>query len=64
MPARAARFTQTDVTRALRGALAAGVKVGRVEITPTGGIVITAEGCKADATPFDAWKAKDNARVS
>ncbi len=35
-----APFKQVDVTRALKGAVAAGVEVGRVEIEPDGKIVV------------------------
>lgn len=39
----AARFKQVDVTRAVKGAVAAGLRVGRVEIDPNGKIVILSE---------------------
>ncbi|MFS0736975.1 hypothetical protein ABC347_07985 [Sphingomonas sp. 1P06PA] len=42
-----ARFKQADLTRAVKGVEAAGMRVGRVEIDPTGNIVIIA----ADAAP-------------
>lgn len=35
-----ARFTQADLRRAISGATAAGVLVGRIEIEPNGKIVI------------------------
>ncbi|MGR6327704.1 hypothetical protein ACU5AX_01425 [Sphingomonas sp. XXL09] len=38
-----ARFRQEDVTRALKGAVAAGMRVGRIEIEPNGRIVILSE---------------------
>ena len=37
---RAARFKQADVTRALRGANAAGMKPSGYKITPSGEIVV------------------------
>jgi hypothetical protein len=48
MPARPSPFRQADVTRAVKGAVAAGVPVGRVEIDRNGKIVIVAEGWKGD----------------
>lgn len=45
-------FRQTDVTRAIKAAKAAGVDVSRIEIGPNGRIVITAgpvEPTKSDA---------------
>ena len=57
-------FKQADVTKAVRGARAAGLEVVRTEIHADGGIVLIH---KADASlaPADAaletWKAKRNA---
>lgn len=42
-----ARFRQADVTRAIKAATAAGMRVGRIEIDPNGRIVILPES----ATP-------------
>jgi hypothetical protein len=38
----AARFKQADVTRAAKGAKAAGIRIGRIEIDARGSIVIEA----------------------
>jgi hypothetical protein len=59
-----ATFKQADVTRALRGAVAAGVEVARIEIDPrTGNIVIsTPRVPSVPVAPYDAWKAEGNAR--
>jgi hypothetical protein len=38
----AARFKQSDVTRAAKGAKAAGIRIGRIEIDARGNIVIEA----------------------
>lgn len=40
---RRASFKQSDVTRALKGVEKAGMRVGRVEITPNGKIVIQSQ---------------------
>jgi len=40
MPNRAAAFTQADLTRALKGALAAGLPVAEFSIDPNGRIVV------------------------
>ena len=40
MPNRPATFKQIDVTRAIKGALAAEIQVGAAYITPEGGIVV------------------------
>lgn len=39
----AARFKQVDLTRALKGAQKAGMQVGRIEIDPSGRIVIVSD---------------------
>jgi hypothetical protein len=43
-----ARFTQADVTRLVKGAIAAGMAVGSVRITPSGEIVVSAQGTAQD----------------
>ncbi len=54
-------FKQADVTRALRGAVAAGFEVQRYEIDKDGKIVVViADGREAavtDVAPLDAWRA-------
>lgn len=63
MPRTAAPFKQSDVTRAVKGAASAGLRVERVEISPDGRIVvIAAEAAGAEpAAPFDRWKARRHA---
>ena len=39
-----ARFTQADITRAVKGVKAGEIEVGTVRISPTGEIVIYAKG--------------------
>jgi len=60
------RFKQGDISRALKGATAAGMKVGRVEIDPHGKIVIISESGAATkpATDLDTWLEKRDARSS
>jgi len=57
-------FRQADISRAVKGATAAGLVIGRVEIDQDGKIVIVSgEGRpKETATPLDAWRAKKHAR--
>lgn len=58
-------ITQAEVTRAVKGAQSAGLKVQRVEIDPVTGRIIVVSGDHLPAKPldeFEAWKAKDNAR--
>lgn len=57
------KFTQRDVTRAMRAAFAAGAVTARVEIVGPDGSKLLIEGLKAapaqDPTnEFDLWKAK------
>ncbi|RWC90052.1 MAG: hypothetical protein EOS32_28810 [Mesorhizobium sp.] len=58
MAARAAPFRQVDVTRAIKAAASAGMKVGRVEIDATGRIVVVAAGQTPEpANDLDKWMA-------
>jgi len=56
-------FKQADVTRAIKGAIAAGMKVGRAEIDLSGRIVVVApsEDTAKPANDLDKWLA-ENAR--
>lgn len=64
MARRALTFKQADVSRAVKGVAAAGVKVMRVEVDPSGKItVVTAEGANPPAgSPLDDWMARRGAR--
>ena len=50
MSNRPASFRQADVSRAVKGATAAGLTIGRIEIDPTGKIVLVAATEAARAT--------------
>ena len=51
----AARFKEADITRAMKGAIKAGMRIGRVEIDPNGKIVILSESVAppVDPNPWD-----------
>ncbi len=57
-------FRQADLTRAIRGAIAAGVGVVRIEIeVNTGNIVIeTTNVPNLPVAAYDQWKAQTSAR--
>lgn len=61
-----ARFTQADVTRAAKGAIAAGLPVSRTEIAADGRIVIYHDATvPADnLSPFEKWKADKDASAA
>jgi hypothetical protein len=44
-------FRQTDVTRAIKAAVAAGVEIGRVEVDKDGRIVVIPKGACAAPEP-------------
>ena len=50
-----ARFRQADLTRALRGAEAAGVRPVRVEIDANGRIVLTFDSASAPRGAANSW---------
>lgn len=49
-----ARFTQADIRRAMAGAIAAGVVAPKIEIDPTGKIIIIADP-KIRKAKDDEW---------
>lgn len=56
---KAAKFTQTDVKRAVKGAAEAGLVVGRFRIDPLGNIEVfaaTAGDARASDNPWDRLK--------
>jgi len=62
---RRALFKTRDVTRASEAVVNAGLKVARVEIDPSGKIVVVCGDANAEPPPGDAfgqWEAKRNAR--
>lgn len=65
MSGRRIAFKQADVLRAVKGARAAGLTVGRVEIDQAGKIVIvsaSADGAGDEPDYFAAWRAEKDAR--
>ncbi|WP_286297256.1 hypothetical protein [Aminobacter sp. SS-2016] len=56
--ARHVQFKQVDLVRAIKGATAAGVNIGRVEIDPATGkivLVTSAEVAVEAGNPVDEW---------
>jgi hypothetical protein len=55
------KFRQSELTRALKAAIAAGLEVAAVEIDPSGKIVIMtgAKELASSASALDKWMAKD-----
>ena len=61
--ARRPPFRQTDVKRAVKGARAGGLEVGRVEIDAAGKIVLVAKSEQSELlSPLDKWKQDHGAR--
>jgi hypothetical protein len=65
---RRAGFTQANVSRAAKGAMAAGLNVIRVEIDAFGKIVVVCGDASASedkaAVAFDQWKGRKHARAA
>lgn len=62
MPRRSV-ITQAAIARAVKGAQAAGLKVGRVEIEGDRIVLHSADGAPTEPlSAFDNWKAKRDAR--
>jgi acetylornithine deacetylase/succinyl-diaminopimelate desuccinylase-like protein len=59
------KFRQSDLARALKAAIAAGLEVAAVEIDPSGKIVIMtgAKEVASSANALDKWMAKDADKV-
>lgn len=55
MPNRPAAIKQVDVTRAVKGAVAAGLAVGRVEVDQRNGKVIIWPAGAPDGTSGNEW---------
>ena len=60
---RRATATQAAISRALKGAQAAGLKVSRVEIEGGKIVLYSAENVRQEpASEYDAWRARRDAR--
>ena len=65
MPRQARPFTQSDISRALKGAKAAGLCVSRVKILPDGSIeLVSAIDTIEPLSSLDIWRAAKNARAT
>lgn len=64
MARRPIAFTQSDVVRAIRAAQVAGLNVGRVDISPDGGITVSTapEVVPKPVSEIEAWKARRDTR--
>ena len=64
MTAKPVPFRQADISRALKGARAAGFDVGRIEIATDGRIIITPRVSleKSSEDPLAAWEKEYDAR--
>jgi hypothetical protein len=60
------KFKQADVTRAVKAALASGLRVLRTEVEPDGKIVLVHVGEEAPTatSELEAWRAKRRARAA
>jgi hypothetical protein len=63
---RVVRFRQADISRAVKGAKAAGIPVSQIEIGPDGRIVLISGQPQASQThdEYANWKANRNARAA
>lgn len=52
-----ARFTQSDVARAVSGARKGGLSIGSITIDPNGNITIAAESVAGQALQANPWDA-------
>lgn len=58
--ARTIPFKQADVSRAVKGALTGGMKIGRVEIDPSSGriVILPPDAKPAEENALDKWLTK------
>jgi len=52
------KFTQSDLTRAIRGAQGGGMLVAQVEIEPNGKIVLLVRSDRLSPEPSNPWDAE------
>lgn len=60
--ARRQTITQAAISRAVKGAQAAGLKVGRVEIEGGKIVLYSEEQAAADLSPLESWRARRGSR--
>jgi hypothetical protein len=61
--ARRQTVTQAAIARALKGAQAAGIKIGRFEVEGGKVVIYSSDDVRQEpATDLDAWRAKRDAR--
>ena len=59
--ARTIPFKQADVSRAVKGAISGGMRIGRIEIDPSSGkiIILPPDAKPAEENPVDMWLRKN-----
>lgn len=64
MASRSFTFREADIKRAVKGATAGGLVIGRIEISPSGDIVIVSQTApeNQERDPLAVWEMSHNAR--
>ena len=56
------KFKKTEVTRAAKAVLAAGLEIARVEVGKDGAIIVVRKPDEPDASPLDQWRSRRGSR--